>query len=170
MSGYVNPWLVTILLSVACVALFINTFHAREAKKKLVEDIETAQTDMQVASDKTGDCNKKLEEKDAVMSANEEYTASLNIHLVSITGEKANIQEQLKAALVDAAAKDQNIAGLTAKMNSLMEVKDKMHEDLIMVTSKLDQATEAKIPLHAEMDKLDANMVALKGPEETTVG
>ena len=39
-----------------------------------------------------------------------------------------------------------------------------------MVTSKLDQATEAKIALHAEMDKLAANMVALKGPEETTVG
>ena len=64
--------------------------------------------------------------------------------------------------------KDKEVVSLTDRLNSMDGEKTKIEEELNKIKSKLEQANTAKKTLHDEMDKLAAELVALKDPSENT--
>ena len=96
-------------------------------------------------------------DKKAKESLVETMEGDLQGALADATGKKA-----------DLAAKDQQIVSLTEKLNIMDGEKTKVEEELIKIRSSLESANAAKKALHNEMDKLAAELVALKGPQENT--
>eukprot|EP00092_Neocalanus_flemingeri_P005638 GFUD01006072.1.p1 GENE.GFUD01006072.1~~GFUD01006072.1.p1 ORF type:complete len:154 (-),score=73.35 GFUD01006072.1:65-526(-) len=107
MERTISSWLVPLLLAVGCVALVGNIFHARKVNKSLMVDIEQAQADLQVASDNSQDCTKKMAANAADMTAKDQQVATLTANVATLTEEKTKIQEQvtqLTAQLEEATA------------------------------------------------------------------
>ena len=101
MASNISAWLVPVLLAVACVALVGNIFHAKKVNKSLVGDIETAQADLQVASDNGKECDKKLKAKIAEVAPKDEQVATLTASVSALTEEKTKMQEQITKLTAD---------------------------------------------------------------------
>ena len=110
----------------------MNIFHTRHW---------AGQADLQVASDNSQDCGKKLEAKTADMSAKDQQ-------LATITDEKTKIQEQLNQ--------------VTAQLEQANAASTALQTEKDQLANELGVANSAKIALHAEIDKLAADLLAAK--------
>ena len=72
------------------------------------------------------------------------------------------MEGDLQVALDDTTAKDQQIANLTEKVNTMGAEKTKVEEALIKTKSSLESANAAKKALHDEREKMSAELDALK--------
>ena len=72
------------------------------------------------------------------------------------------MEGDLQVALDDTTAKDQQIANLTEKVNTMGAEKTKVEEELIKTKSSLESANAAKKALHDEREKMSAELDALK--------
>ena len=77
-----------------------------------------------------------------------------------MTKEKTDIEKQLET-------KEQDVGELTENITKLMNEQLKMQEELIQATAKVEEAEDVKKDLHDKMDKLAADLMALKGTAET---
>eukprot|EP00092_Neocalanus_flemingeri_P037779 GFUD01041127.1.p1 GENE.GFUD01041127.1~~GFUD01041127.1.p1 ORF type:complete len:141 (+),score=62.82 GFUD01041127.1:87-509(+) len=132
MERTISSWLVPLLLAVGCVALVGNIFHARKVNKSLMVDIEQAQADLQVASDNSQDCTKKMAANAADVTAKDQQVATLTANVATLTEEKTKIQEQvthLTAQLEEA----------NAAKTALQAEKDKLAADLKAAQAKKEE-------------------------------
>ena len=99
----------------------------------------------------------------------------LLIRIVSDSKARESLEEQVENLVADATAKKaemtakaEEVASLTEKVNAIHAEKTKIEEEHNNARANLELANAAKKALHDEMDKLAAELLALKDPAENT--
>eukprot|EP00092_Neocalanus_flemingeri_P094597 GFUD01120296.1.p1 GENE.GFUD01120296.1~~GFUD01120296.1.p1 ORF type:complete len:141 (-),score=69.94 GFUD01120296.1:55-477(-) len=74
--------------------------------------------------------------------------------------------KQLEGKSGDMTAKDQQLASLTANVNTLMDEKNQIQEQVNQLQQQIDQANSEKDAVVAENDKLTNELEAAKAPKK----
>ena len=95
MAVTVSPWLLPALLTIGCVAVLMNLVSVKKVNDSLVESMDKAQAEMNVALDADMECNKQLEMKSSDLTAKDKQLDSLTANVDKLDEEKNKIEEQL---------------------------------------------------------------------------